>query len=689
MKNIKYIYLYSLFCTFVFSNNHIASVYFVEGDCYVKNDRTDGYSMGVMTGQNIFNNDIIKTNDKSNCFIRLLDDKTHIHIGPNSIVQIDVSLISQEINLLKGSVYVKNLYKENIKTYIFTSFNQIYLNNHRFWISHFPNEKDMMFSLDNSINVYNNLLKKKIVVPMQSLINVSNSISFIENIQAFVPDYIVSDIGTFDYNMKKIELKSFDMIPVYGERIILKEIIDPWSMSFSSGPYFINNDTHFKIGLYPQYMYKNLLFNFKLESYANPSGTNFSNDWDDFIDILEKISVEYSFSDKVKKIDLKYGTIDNVTFGAGYMVNDLSNSLDYPRQRNTGFLLDYIFDVDFVDLKIIIPSVRDFNESGGVIGARSSLFVSHNFPLTLGVGFITDLNQSSFLSHYLEKKGKSRSVYGLEFDYNYSLISSIDLELDMFGEIVGLWYPEYNYYVLRDDTDVSDDLKWRKGAWGINAPGISLKFDNRYLFKFSLNFNSATFIPNYFNSTYLYNRSRYYKADLDFPLVQRQIDYLNDNFLIGCDSEAEDAECEYIIPKDVYPILFENNGFSPYATYGFTTEFAYNIQTYINTSFATSVFVENSNESDVYCSIQTALNINDGFIRNVKYLKFYYSNLFFEKLSDKYRMSFGMETEIYLPSRLSLIINLGQVYYDSKNDIIDDNNIDKMINSMINLKYEF
>ena len=85
-----------------------------------------------------------------------------------------------------------------------------------------------------------------------------------------------------------------------------------------------------------------------------------------------------------------------------YMVNDLSNSLDYPRQRNTGFLLDYVFDIDFVDLKIVIPSVRDFNESGGVIGARSSLFVSHNFPLTLGVGFITDLNQSSFLSHYLE-----------------------------------------------------------------------------------------------------------------------------------------------------------------------------------------------------------------------------------------------------------------------------------------------
>ena len=50
-------------------------------------------------------------------------------------------------------------------------------------------------------------------------------------------------------------------------------------------------------------------------------------------------------------------------------------------------------------------------------------------------------------------------------------------------------------------------------------------------------------------------------------------------------------------------------------------------------------------------------------------------------------MHYGIETEVQLPLRLSLIINLGQVYYDSNNII--DNNIDKMTNSSINLKYNF
>ena len=171
--------------------------------------------------------------------------------------------------------------------------------------------------------------------------------------------------------------------------------------------------------------------------------------------------------------------------------------------------------------------------------------------------------------------------------------------------------------------------------------------------------------------------------------MQKQIDFIDDNFLISCDGDSDDAECEYILPKDVYPILNDNNGFSAFDTYGFTTEFGYNMQSYISTLFSTSIFIENSIESDMYCSMQAAININDGYIKNIKNMKFYYSNLFFDKISDRDRMTIGFETEIYLPSRLSLIINIGQVYYDSKNDIIDDNNIDKMMNSAINLKYNF
>ena len=689
MKNRKLIFIIVFTLSFLFSNNKVASVYFVEGDCYIKNDNTNGYSVNILVGRSIYSDDIIKVDDDSNCFIRFNDDKTHLHIGPNSIIKIHENLISREINLLKGSIYVKNLYKKNIKTYIFTEYNQIYLSNHRLWVNHSPNKDDKLFSLDNAINVFNMSLRNKITIPKQYLLSTSDVLSYIQNEEDYIPNYVLSDIGTFDYDIKKIELKKYDMIPIYGKRIENREIINPYNMGINFGTYFLNNDTHVKIGLYPRYINKNLFIHLKLESYVNPSGNNLGDDWDDMLDIFEKVSINYSFSDKNKDFKLNYGSINNVSFGSGYMVNNFTNYLDFPRQRNAGLLINYVFDIDFMDLTVMIPSLRDFTQSGGVIGARTSLYISHKFPLTLGFGFVADLNQFSFLSEYLNKGSIERTLFGLEFDFNYEVISSIDLEVDLFGEIVGLWYPEYNYYILYDGDDVSNDLRWRKGTWGINGPGVSLKFDNRYLFKFSFNYNSATFIPNYFNSTYLYNRARYYKEDLDFPLVQKQINYINDNFWVSCDSEEEDAECEYLIPKDVYPILFGNDGFSEFDTYGFTTEFVYNMQKYISASFMTSVFVENSNQSDIYSSIQTSLIINDGYIRNIKSMKIYYSNLFFENISDVSRMNFGVEIEIKLPSRFSLIINLGQVYYDSKNDIIDDNNIDKMMSSGMNLKYSF
>ena len=48
---------------------------------------------------------------------------------------------------------------------------------------------------------------------------------------------------------------------------------------------------------------------------------------------------------------------------------------------------------------------------------------------------------------------------------------------------------------------------------------------------------------------------------------------------------------------------------------------------------------------------------------------------------------YGVETGINLPLSLTLVINLGQVYYDSKISI--NNNIDSMMNFGLNLNYNF
>ena len=676
------------------SQDKIAVIHFIEGESIIKNNRYNGKSIETIVGRNVYNGDIVKTYEKSSCYIRFIDNKTHVKLFPNSIVKLLEDANHIKIELIKGNIYAKNLYQKDNKTYIFTDDNQIYLSNHRIWISSDDAGLNQIFSLDTDVQVFNSNISKSVNIESRYLINIDEEdFIYSDDFYEIVPEYVLNDISDYNYNQDIIELEKYDLIPIYGERILNKELVDPYDISFDFGTKFLNRTTHIKFGLYPQYQRKNLYVSMKIESYVSPSGNDLGGDWDDIYDFIDKLQLNYTYNDYNKDMKLSVGKVENISFGSGYLFNEINNNLDYPRRSYSGLLLNYKFDVDFMDFQLVIPSIRDFKNSGGVVGARTSLFISHNFPLTLGFGFVADINQFSNISNYLQKDGSKRSVYGAEFDFNYNLIESLDFRLNLFGEFVGIWYPDYNYYILSDDEDVSDDLRWRKGTWGINAPGLSFEFDNRYLFKLSLNYNSATFIPNYFNSTYLYNRARFYKANLesiqfsnDFPLVQKQINSLNRNFLIECPN-GPNEECEYFIPKDVYPILFSNSGFSAYDTYGLSTEFKYNFYKYYDLFINTSVFVEDSNASSSYYTFQMSLNINSGLVRNLDNFKFYYSNIFFTNFSDSNRMNYGIKAKVILPMRLSLIIDLGQVYYDSNNII--DNNIDRMSNSSINIKYNF
>ena len=682
----KNIYLVFISLIFSFSNNKIGYVHYIEGECYIKNNETDDKYFKVFIGTDIYNNDYIKSNDNSNCIIRFNDDQTHLFIESNSIVVLDDDNLSREIDLVKGSLYIKNLFNENKRVYAFTSNNQIYIANNRLWVSSSKLANDYIFSLDDNLDVYNKNYQKIINVQKRNLLHIENkSYTYINNEDDIVPKYILNDSYDFNFNNKIIQLKKYDMIPIYGDRIRNMRIVEPYRVSFDFGTKILNNDSHVKVGIYPSYIYRNLSIKANIESFVSPSGNDLDNYWDDGFDLLDKLSINYSYYRNKNQMYFNFGPIEDVSLASGYMINRISNSIDYPRKINSGINLKYIFDTDFMDLDILIPSIRDFGNDGGVIAARTSLYISHNFPLTIGLGLVADINQFSSISESLNKNAKKRSVYGVEIDYNYNLISNLDLDVNIFGEFVGLWYPEYNYYVLFDGENVSNDLRWRKGTWGVSGPGVSVELENRYIFKFSFNYNSATFIPNYFNSTYLYNRARYYKGILDYPMIQKQIDYLNDNFLIG-DSCAAGQECEYLIPKDVYPILVNNDGFSGFNTFGFTTEFKYKFQSYLSASLMMSVFIEDSDNSNSYYSFQSSVDIAEGYIRNLNSLKFYFSNIYFSELSDKYRSTYGIETEVKLPMSLSLIINLGQVYYD-KNLLTND--IDKMTNSNISIKYSF
>ena len=175
------------------------------------------------------------------------------------------------------------------------------------------------------------------------------------------------------------------------------------------------------------------------------------------------------------------------------------------------------------------------------------------------------------------------------------------------------------------------------------------------------------------------NRTRYYQGELNFPLVNQQVNLLNGYEIPGMNDE-------FIIPKDLYPILFQNKGFSPHQVKGFTTEISYNIRNYLKFSGLTSIYIEDVNNPDTFYSLDYELEIMDNFIKRISFIKLYYSNIFFSELSDKERMTFGLNVGVELPLRLSLIIDVRQVYYDLN---LTDNNLDQMINTSLGLKYKF
>jgi hypothetical protein len=85
-------------------NNKLGTIYFTDGNCYIKNNKTNGYSLVALTGRSVYEGDIIKVEDNGHCSVRFSDDRTHINIESNSTIRINENFFSREINLLKGSV---------------------------------------------------------------------------------------------------------------------------------------------------------------------------------------------------------------------------------------------------------------------------------------------------------------------------------------------------------------------------------------------------------------------------------------------------------------------------------------------------------------------------------------------------------------------------------------------------------
>ena len=637
-----------------YQNNKVATLYYGNGECFSKN-KDDVFTL--VTGNRIDNNDILISNADSDCQILFDDETTKVDLYQNTSIQVIDTKYSREIVLLYGSIIISNS-KNSLKTYVTSNENQFYLNNNKALISIEPETGlNLIYGENGKIDVFNSKISKRIQISPYGYFSLDNNAILtlldVENIPKMFRKHLKAEYFFIDDD---IYLNDYDLIPVYGKIKEQKE--SKFSIHYETGSRIMNKNNYMKFAAYPFYKYNDFFIGANLEVFVNADGELYKN-WDEAIDLVEKLQFSYVND----KFIINGGQIDPITFGHGYLVRNFGNSFNYPHQSNMGINFYYKIDDDFMDLNFFIPSLRDFVNGGGVLGFHTSLFISHKFPLKLGLGLVTDINQVSsseniysFIDQSID--GIEYGVSAMEIDYEYKLFSSMNLNIDVYGELVGIWYPQDIYYMKIDGSPYTDDLRWRKGTWGILGPGLKFNINNRLELKLSPNLNSACHLPSMFNSNYLMNRSIYYNANdvnLDFPLIVEQINMIN-NFMIEQD--------EYIIPKTIYPIL--NNTFNPFQVFGFTGELAYNYKDKVSFSSMGSVYfqkTENITAGHFY-SIEASAKIKEGVIRNISFIEMYLSNIFFWSADDKQQINLGCKVGVDLPSRLSLIFDMNQVYYD-------------------------
>jgi len=675
MKKNSIIYYIIFFTSLLLSNspNKIAFISYVEGSCIVENIELNRYATP-LTGNSIFNNDIISSPNDSYCDILFDDSATMVHLDPGTKLKLSTEKFSRVIKVYYGSAFINNA-KTDFKTYIQTDKNDIYINNNSIWVGVYDTY-DKIIAISNVTDVYNYLDASQILINPLLVYNIHTEglITLDENLD-LIPEYAKNEtylqVKKDNRHKTNIFLNDYDLIPIYGDgKISSLTNNNGFSFSFITGLRYMDEKEFFSIELHPKYQFNNLFIKAKLNMYYGIEDSELYNNFNSLNSILEKFHLRYSYSNYYNSIDIYAGEIPKVTFGHGYLVKGLSNSYEYPKLNDFGIRLDFKLDNDFMNFKFVVPSVREYMRHGGIFGMHTSLFLSHKFPMTIGLGIMIDLNQLNQaariynLSTYGERK-----ITALELDFNLDIIKRMNLDVSLYGEFVGMWYQKDIYYIQSEGVHpFYDDVRWRKGTWGIMAPGVAIKINNMYEMKFAFNFNSAAFYPSYFNTNYLYNKGVYFNSEeplefnsLGFNLVSEQIEMLNDFSINGSDTE-------FLVPKEIYPIL--TNKINSFPIYGFTTEFNFNFRNKVNYYSLIGIYMQKTEvvNSETYYTFENNISIKENILKKISNIDFYISNIFFLESKDREEFTFGANILFDLRGGMSLKLDLSQVYYDSNLD---------------------
>ncbi len=700
-----------LFQILVASNTNMGTIITAKGNAYIIYPNKKIPQSFAIPGKVIKDGDIVRT--LNNSYIEILTENEKVRLKLDSLTQLSFKQqkFAQIIELEYGKIFVESRTLKGIDSYIKTNNTDIKLNNSEIWLHSNYSRDDELFVIEGEVLVKNKNDREPMKLKTgEAILSSSDGRSEIFGINSsMLPDkintrFILNKNAENSNNLELNELDIFSqdlipMIPNYKKPVKKGR----FNTSVQLGSLTIENSAYSSLTLNPQYISNNFKFEYQLDQYfASDSSLNLNN-FDNIYNILSRINqIEY-ISNK-ETFHLNIGQLKNITFGYGSLLKKYTNSLGTPRFRDTGINLILQSKNKNYTLNFLGSSLRELSNSGGLVGLYSTAIISKNIPLKIGLGYVYDINQFSDVSDTVWSnilEPFTRSVSGFQINLSYEIYKSFSSGMHLFGEFSTLTYPDTLRFIRQEEISVFDNNTAeqginRTGTYSITGPGLKVKLDHYRIFSIALNFSSALHIPNYFNQTYNFEKSRLYNFNLDE--IESPLNTYNDWVAMLTNYSIKDDTSMLYLGKDMYALIDPTK--NVYNKIGIITDYSYTFREYYQINLDAGYYKQ-LGDADFVESFYTFgldLLVNDNVLKNISILKLslnqYFTTKHLEYESDldsseitlyNENLVLGAKIGIKILKNVSLLLNVENLYYDNNFDGITDKNG----TNGLEIKYDF
>lgn len=285
----------------------------------------------------------------------------------------------------------------------------------------------------------------------------------------------------------------------FASSLLFSQTDFSWNIKVGASNRVTEKESAIVASLKPYFFFKGFYGGLDMDFGFNTKGALDQKNWDNIPAISQKIAAIGYGDPKQDPYFFRFGLLENITLGYGFLVHYLRNDIYYPVRKKIGFTGGY--DFGYTGLNTFNDDVFDLDFFGGRMFVRPLYWIENpNIPdfikmLQIGIGFVTDLDP-------MDQDHKNGKII-------MSADNPLSTPVRAYSIDLGLPLYKNDFFSIDNFLEYGDIQK-------IGA-GLNYGFKGKVLsfleYQTSLSYNWGGFAPHYFNAFYLVRSNRTTRFD--------------------------------------------------------------------------------------------------------------------------------------------------------------------------------